>query len=174
MTNRPESTGTRPEPMTAREPAAAATVFTTMPGYGPPIEGAALVSRDAFSPRYDLDRDTGVVSRAGHDLEGRSIAGMIVVVPAAKGGVAAGWSLYDLKQRGIAPLAFVFTRVNPVFVQGCVHAGIPIVHGVRPDPVTALCDLGRAHAAGAPPLRLHVDPGARRLTVLAPGPAAKE
>lgn len=144
-------------------------VFTTRPGFGPVVEGTALVSRDAFSPRYDLDRDVGVVSRAGHDLEGRSIAGVIVVVPAAKGGVAAGWSLYDLRQRGIAPLAFVFTRVNPVFVQGCVHAGIPIVHGVRPDPVSALHELARGG-----PLRLRVDPPGRRVSVLLPDPAAKE
>lgn len=142
--------------------------FTTLPGFGPAVEGPALVSRDAFSPRYDLDRDTGIVSRAGHDLAGESIAGAVIVIPAAKGGVAAGWSLYDLKQRGIAPLAFVFTRVNPVFVQGCVHAGITIVHGLRPDPVAVLRDgvrpRGRSWRPGG--LRLRVDPARRRVTVV--------
>lgn len=133
-----------------------ATELVTEPGFGEAVEGVALVSLDAFSPRYDLDRDTGVVSRAGHDLVGQSLAGVILVVPAAKGGVAAGWALYDLKHRGLAPLAFVFTRVNPVFVQGCVHAGITIVHGARPDPVAAL-------RSG---LALRVDPARRRVTVL--------
>lgn len=142
--------------------AGAGAALSTLPGFGEAVEGRALVSRDAFSPRYDLDRSTGLISREGHDLKGENIAGAILVVPAAKGGVAAGWSLYDLKQRGIAPLAFVFTTVNPVFVQGCVHAGITIVHGVSPDPVASL-------RTG---FRLRVDPQQRRIDVVSATVAA--
>ena len=113
-------------------------IFKAAGGYGPIVTARCLVSSDAFSPRYDLDRSTGVISRRGHALEGETIAGTILVLPAAKGGVAAGWSLYTLKDAGLAPVAFVFSTVNPVFIQGAVHAGISILHGMTPDPVPVL------------------------------------
>ena len=103
-------------------------IFHGPPGFGETVEGEVLVSTEGFSPRYDLDRDTGVISRKGHAIEGKSIAGKILVVPSAKGGVAAGWAFYDLHQRGIAPKALICGTTNPVFVQGCVLAGIPIMH----------------------------------------------
>lgn len=107
-------------------------------GFGDTIEGVAMVSADAFSPRYDLDRATGEISRRGHALEGRNIAGRILVVPAAKGGVAAGWAFYDLVARHIGPAALICMRTNPVFVQGCVLAGIGIMHELEPEPVATL------------------------------------
>ena len=105
-------------------------------GFGAPLEGEALVSSDAFSPRYDLDRSTGIVSRKGHSIEGHNLSGKILVIPAVKGGVAAGWAFYDLARRGIAPSALLCRETNPVFVQGAVLAGIPILHRLAPDPVT--------------------------------------
>lgn len=107
-------------------------------GAGPPVTGIALASRHPFSPRYDLDRTTGRISRSEHDLAGHSIVDKILVLPAPKGGVAAGWALYTLQAQGIAPRALVFTKVNPVFVQGAVHAGIPILHGFENDPVDSV------------------------------------
>ena len=32
------------------------------------VDGTALVMREGFSPRYDLDRLTGVISRIGHSV----------------------------------------------------------------------------------------------------------
>lgn len=93
------------------------------------VEGEALVSRHGFSPRYDLDRRSGIITRRGHDLEGVSIADKICVFASAKGGVAAGWAYYDLKTKGFAPRAFVFGEVNPVMVQGAVFAGITLTEG---------------------------------------------
>jgi predicted aconitase with swiveling domain len=96
---------------------------------GPTVEGEALVSAGGFSPRYDLDRWTGVVTRRGHDLEGASLADKICFFVAAKGGIAAGWAFYDLKTKGIAPRAFVFGEVNPVMVQGAIFAGLTLAAG---------------------------------------------
>jgi len=132
-------------------------------GFGRVIEAEALVSTEAFSPRYDLDRATGEISRKGHAIEGRIIAGKILVVPAAKGGVAAGWAFYDLQARGIAPAALICSTTNPVFVQGCVLAGIGIMHRLEPDP------LGTLQTGDL----LRMDPGAGTVTILR-RPAAGE
>lgn len=106
--------------------------------FGPVVEGEALVSDEGFSPRYDLDRWTGVITKPGHRLEGASIADKICFFPTAKGGIAAGWAFYDIKWKKIAPKAFVFGVTNPVMVQGAIFAGIPITEGWDVDPRTAL------------------------------------
>ncbi len=107
-------------------------------GFGADVEGEVVLSRDTFSIRYDMDRETGVISRRGHALEGQSLAGKIVYFPAVQGGVAAGWAFLALAHRGVAPAGVLFGRTNPVMIQGLVLAGIPVMHRLSPDPFTVL------------------------------------
>jgi predicted aconitase with swiveling domain len=113
-------------------------VLEAPPGFGRDVEGELLLSRDTFSIRYDMDRETGVISRRGHSLEGLALAGRIVYFPAVQGGVAAGWAFLDLAARRLAPAGVLFGRTNPVMVQGLVLAGIPVLHRLVPDPPTRL------------------------------------
>jgi len=113
-------------------------VFKVKRAFGDVVEGVALVSTEGFSPRYDLDRWTGLISRPGHVLEGRNIKDSILITPSAKGGIAAGWAFYDIKAKGIAPKAFVFGVTNPVMVQGAVFAGITITEGWSKLPYDAV------------------------------------
>lgn len=113
-------------------------VLTAPPGFGPDVEAEIILSRDTFSIRYDMDRETGVISRRGHALEGQSLAGRIVYFPAVQGGVAAGWAFLALVERGVAPAGVLFGRTNPVMIQGLVLASIPALHHVTPDPFTVL------------------------------------
>ncbi len=121
--------------------------------YGEPVEGEAVVSEEGFSPRYDLDRWSGTITRPGHELEGTSLKDKICFFPTAKGGIAAGWAFYDIKWKKIAPRAFIFGVPNPVMVQGAIFAGIPITEGWSPHP-RGLVKTGD---------RVRVDPG--RLTI---------
>ena len=105
---------------------------------GPVVEGEAVVSAEGFSPRYDLDRWTGLISKPGHKLEGTSIKDKICFFPTAKGGIAAGWAFYDIKHKGIAPKAFVFGVTNPVMVQGAVFADIAITEGWSQSPAEVI------------------------------------
>lgn len=105
---------------------------------GPMVEGEAVISTEGFSPRYDLDRWTGVISKPGHKLEGVSIRDKILFFPTAKGGIAAGWAFHDIKGKGIAPKAFIFGVTNPVMVQGAIFADIAITEGWSPDPLTVI------------------------------------
>ena len=113
-------------------------VFNCPPGFGDPVEGEALVTRDGFSARYDLDPLTGIISRESHDLYGQSIANKIVIFDFAKGGVATSWRLLDLVERGTAPAGLVFNVINPVMVQAAVLANISIVHRLEPNPLVEL------------------------------------
>ena len=106
--------------------------------WGPTVEAPVLVMEEGFSPRYDLDRWTGVISRIGHTAEGQSIVGKILIIPTVKGGVAAGWAFYDLLHKGIAPLGLVFGKLNPVMVQGAILANIPIADGLDQESMLML------------------------------------
>jgi phosphomecalonate degydratase small subunit len=105
------------------------------PGIGPAVEGEALVSRHGFSARYDLNRKTGVFARESHDLFGRSVVGRILVHPTAKGGVATAWALLDMKAHGVAPLAILFSKANPIMAQGAALAGLALMDRLEPDPL---------------------------------------
>jgi predicted aconitase with swiveling domain len=109
-------------------------VIEVKQAYGSVVEGEALVSEEGFSPRYDLDRWTGIITKPGHQLEGSSIVDQVCFFPIAKGGIAAGWAFYDIKWKKIAPKAFIFGVTNPVMVQGAIFAGIPITAGWTPHP----------------------------------------
>ena len=52
---------------------------------GQRVRGRALVARDGFSARYDLDRVKGVFSRPEHKLAGQSYVGRVLVLDAGEG-----------------------------------------------------------------------------------------
>jgi predicted aconitase with swiveling domain len=126
-------------------------------GIGPAVTGTALVAKDNFSARYDLDRKKGVFSRPSHALAGHSYNGLILVLNDAKGGVATAWMLRDMKERGIVPLALVFNRVNPILAQGAAFGGVTMVDRFAAGDVTDLIRTGDA---------LRIDPAAGLVEVL--------
>ncbi len=128
---------------------AALATITVERAFGRMVEGEAVISSEGFSPRYDLDRWSGIITKRGHRLEGVSIRDKILFFPTAKGGIAAGWAFYDIKGKGIAPKAFVFGVTNPVMVQGAVFAGITITEGWSrpPEEIIRTGDIVRVNPA---------------------------
>ncbi|ETX05143.1 aconitase X swivel domain-containing protein [Candidatus Entotheonella palauensis] len=110
-------------------------------GIGPAVRGRALVASDDFSTRYDLDRDRGVFSRPSHTLYGESYVGRILVLNAAKGGVASAWMLREMVQCEKAPLALLLNNANPVMAQGAAFANLPFVDRFETD-ITAVLQTG--------------------------------
>ncbi|WP_420391252.1 aconitase X swivel domain-containing protein [Acuticoccus sp.] len=131
-------------------------VLACHPGIGPKVEGEALVARDNFSARYDLDRLAGVFSRPSHALVGQSYVGKILVLNTAKGGVATAWMLHEMASRGLAPLAILFNRANTILGQGAALADMAMVDRFEDGDVTTLIRTGE---------RVTVDPDAGRVEV---------
>ncbi len=103
------------------------------PGIGPKVTGVALVARDNFSARYDLDRIRGVFSRPSHRLFGETYVGRVLVLNTVKGGVATSWMLHEMKARGMAPMALLFNSCNPIMAQGAAFADIALVDRFEVD-----------------------------------------
>ena len=127
-------------------------VFFATGGMGRRVEGSALVAKDGFSARYDLDRLRGVFTRPEHKLAGASYVGRVLVLDAAKGGVATAWMLHEMKARGVVPAALVLNAVNPIMVQRAALADFTMISGFD-------IDITQAIPNGA---MVEVDPTAER------------
>ncbi|MGN6748233.1 MAG: aconitase X swivel domain-containing protein [Xanthobacteraceae bacterium] len=127
-------------------------IFYAAAGMGRKLRGTALVASDGFSARYDLDRVRGVFSRPEHTLAGQSYRDRVLVLDAAKGGVATAWMLHEMKARGVVPAALVLNRVNPIMVQGAALADFTMISGFD-------CDITKAIPNGA---EVEIDPRAER------------
>jgi predicted aconitase with swiveling domain len=108
-------------------------MFYAKAGMGQKLQALALVAKDGFSARYDLDRIRGVFSRPQHKLAGQSYVGRVLVLDAPKGGVATAWMLHEMKARGVAPAALVLNAVNPIMVQGAALADFTMLSGFDID-----------------------------------------
>ena len=115
-------------------------IFYANAGMGQNVKGVALVAKDGFSARYDLDRILGVFSRPEHKLAGQSYQDRILILDVAKGGVATAWMLYEMAARRIVPAALVLNAVNPIMVQGTALAGMTLVSGFDQDITQAIAN----------------------------------
>jgi predicted aconitase with swiveling domain len=127
-------------------------IFYAGAGMGRKVLAPALVASDGFSARYDLDRIAGVFSRPEHKRAGQSYRGRVLVLDAAKGGVATAWMLHEMSARGVAPAALVLNRANPIMVQGATLAGFTMISDFG-------LDITKAIPNGA---EVEVDPTAER------------
>jgi predicted aconitase with swiveling domain len=127
-------------------------LFYAAAGMGRKVRAKALVASDGFSARYDLDRIRGVFSRPEHKLAGQSYQGRVLVLDAAKGGVATAWMLHEMTARGVMPAALVLNHANPIMVQGAALADFTMISGFDCDITTAIPNDAE----------VEVDPGAER------------
>ena len=125
------------------------------PGIGATVTGTALVARDNFSARYDLDRIAGVFSRPAHALHGRNYVGRVLILDAAKGGVATSWMLREMAARDMAPAALLLNDANPIMAQGAAFAGLAFMDRFEQDITEAVRDGER----------VTIDPAAGTLTI---------
>ncbi|HEX6143140.1 MAG TPA: DUF126 domain-containing protein [Geminicoccaceae bacterium] len=118
-------------------------------GIGRKVRGLALVASDNFSARYDLDRIRGVFSRPAHRLFGRSYVGRVLVLNAAKGGVATSWMLAEMAARDMAPAALLLNAANPIMAQAAAFSGIPLIDRFETDVTRAIPDGAEVEVAPA-------------------------
>jgi predicted aconitase with swiveling domain len=111
-------------------------------GMGATVTGTALVARDNFSARYDLDRKKGIFSRPAHKLHGQSYLDKILVLITAKGGVATAWMLREMAARNMAPKAIVLDRSNTILAQGAAFADLTLVDRFEAGDPTDLIRTG--------------------------------
>ena len=93
-------------------------------------EGVALVSQEPVGFLGGVDPDTGVVIEHGHPLEGRSIAGRVLVFPTGKGSTVGSYTLYRLARNCMGPAAIVNAQSEAIVAVGAIISEIPMVDQV--------------------------------------------
>lgn len=95
-------------------------------------EGQVLISGEEIL-FYLCDPQTGRITEEGHDLEGRSVAGKILVFPAGKGSSSVQVDgLYQLLTRGTGPRGMIIQRPDTILVTSAIIMEIPLVDRVDP------------------------------------------
>ncbi|RMF89653.1 MAG: DUF126 domain-containing protein [Methanobacteriota archaeon] len=97
--------------------------------------GEALVSKEPISFLGGVDPETGVVSEKGHPLEGRALAGKVLIFPRGKGSTVGAYVLYRLRKSGRAPAAMINVDADITVASGAIISGIPMLHRLEKDPL---------------------------------------
>jgi len=102
-------------------------VITGRKVVGGQASGEALVTNQPISFMGGVDPMTGIVVEKGHDLEGSSIAGKVLVFPTGKGSTGGSYMIYEMSKRGTGPAAILNLRSEPVVAVGAVISRIPMI-----------------------------------------------
>jgi len=92
--------------------------------------GEAIVSKAPIGFYGGIDPKTGIVIEKGHELEGQSVKGKVLVFPQGKGSTVGSYVIYGLRKNGVAPVAIVNKETETIVATGVILAGIPCVDKV--------------------------------------------
>ncbi|HUV39439.1 MAG TPA: aconitase X, partial [Planctomycetota bacterium] len=89
----------------------------------------ALVAHEPVSFLGMVNTETGTFDCPGHELEGRSIAGKVLVYPHGKGSSGDTIRMWRLDKFGLAPAGILFQEAEPIHVQGAMLLEVPTLYG---------------------------------------------
>lgn len=90
-------------------------------------EGEALVTSMPISFYGGVDPNTGVVLEKGHELQGQSVTGKILVFPQGKGSTVGSYTLYRMKKNGTAPAGMINKETETIVAVGAIISEIPFI-----------------------------------------------
>jgi hypothetical protein len=93
----------------------------------------ALVAHEPISFLGMVNTETGTFDCPGHELEGQSLAGKVLVYPHGKGSSGDTIRMWRLQKFGVAPAGILMDRAEPIHVQGAMLLGVPTLCGFASD-----------------------------------------
>jgi predicted aconitase with swiveling domain len=90
-------------------------------------EGEALKTSMPISFYGGVDPNTGVVIEKGHELQGKSVKGKILVFPQGKGSTVGSYTLYRMKKNGVSPAGMINRECETIIAVGAIISEIPCV-----------------------------------------------
>ena len=91
------------------------------------VKAEAIVTKDGISFYGGVDPDTGKVVEVGHELEGQSVSGKVLVFPTGKGSTVGSYTMYRMMKNNTAPAAIVNEQIDTIVAVGCIISEIPCV-----------------------------------------------
>jgi predicted aconitase with swiveling domain len=90
----------------------------------------ALVTEMPISFYGGVDPNTGIVTEKGHQLNGQSVKGKILVFPQGKGSTVGSYTLYRMKKNGVAPAGMINRECETIIAVGAIISEIPCIDKV--------------------------------------------
>ena len=90
-------------------------------------EGEALTTSQPISFYGGVDPNTGEVIEKGHELQGETVKGRILVFPNGKGSTVGSYTLYRMKKNETAPVGMVNRECETIVAVGAIISEIPCV-----------------------------------------------
>lgn len=111
-------------------------------------EGEAIVTRMPISFTGGMDPNSGIIREQGHELEGQSVAGKILVFPIGKGSTTGSWQFYAAYKRGNAPKGILNVKAEGVVAVAAIITDTPMLHQLEKNPLEYINtgDFVRIHA----------------------------
>ncbi len=93
-------------------------------------QGEVLSTSEPISFLGGVDSESGTVVERGHELEGESLAGKVLVFPKGKGSTVGSYVIYGLKKKGKAPAAIVNLEAEEIVATGAIISSIPMLDAI--------------------------------------------
>jgi predicted aconitase with swiveling domain len=94
------------------------------------IQAEALVTTQPISFYGGVDPNTGTIIEKGHELQGISVKGKILVFPQGKGSTVGSYTLYRLKKNRVAPAGMLNRECETIVAVGAIISEIPCIDKV--------------------------------------------
>ena len=105
--------------------------------------GEALISTEPIGFLGGVDPETGEVIEKGPQLEGKNIAGKVLIFPNGKGSTVGSYVMLQLAKNGKAPAAIINERAEPIIIVGAIISKIPMVEAIVDSPEKDIFKLFR-------------------------------
>ncbi len=96
-------------------------------------EGEVILSKEPITFLGGVDPKTGVVVEKGHELEGKSVVGKILIFPTGKGSTVGSYVIYQMKKNGTAPVGIINSKAEQIVASGALISEIPMIHDLEVD-----------------------------------------
>ena len=91
------------------------------------VQEEALVTSQPISFYGGVDPNTGEIIEKGHELQGKSVKGKILVFPNGKGSTVGSYTLYRMRKNRVAPAGMINRECETVVAVGAIISEIPCV-----------------------------------------------
>lgn len=97
-------------------------------------EGEVILTKEAITFLGGVDPKSGIITEKGHELEGQSIAGKILVFPGGKGSTVGSYVIYQMKKNRTAPRGMIALHAEQVVAAGAIISGISMLDSLEKNP----------------------------------------
>jgi predicted aconitase with swiveling domain len=91
------------------------------------VQAEALVTSQPISFYGGVDPKTSKILEKGHELQGKTVKGKILVFPTGKGSTVGSYTLYRMKKNDTAPAGIINRECETVIAVGAIISDIPCV-----------------------------------------------